>query len=74
MLARARAHEPGGRTLRNLIVSLLLVIAVFALALVAFGSGMGEVEIGIWFVAQLAAIAFVILRYVRQRRLGQTLS
>ncbi|MET7273645.1 MULTISPECIES: hypothetical protein [Streptomyces] len=55
-------------------MSLLLVIAVFALALVAFGSGMGEVEIGIWFVAQLAAIAFVILRYVRQRRLGQTLS
>ena len=60
--------------MRNLIVSLLLVIGVFALLLVAFGSGMGGVEIGIWFVAQLAAIAVVILRYVRQRRLGQTLS
>jgi uncharacterized membrane protein len=57
-----------------LIVSLLSVIAVFALLLVAFGSGMGGVEIGIWFVAQLAAITFVILRYARQRRLGRTLS
>jgi uncharacterized membrane protein len=57
-----------------LIVSLLSVIAVFTLLLVAFGSGMGGVEIGIWFVAQLAAITFVILRYARQRRLGRTLS
>ncbi|MER6344271.1 hypothetical protein ACWC10_06935 [Streptomyces sp. NPDC001595] len=53
-----------------MIISLVLIIAVFALALVALGSGMGGVEIGIWVFAQLAAIAFVILRYVRQRRLG----
>ncbi|GGQ24665.1 hypothetical protein [Streptomyces griseomycini] len=56
--------------MRSLIVNLLLVVAVFALALVALGSGMGGVEIGIWFFAQLAAITFVVLRYVRQRRLS----
>lgn len=60
----------GGRTLRSLIVNLVLVIVVFALALVGLGSGMGSVEVGIWFVALLAAVAFVVRRYVRQRRLG----
>ncbi|MEU3659191.1 hypothetical protein AB0E77_05400 [Streptomyces sp. NPDC032940] len=53
-------------------MNLLLVIGVFALLLVAFGGGMGGVEVGIWAVAQLAAIISVILRYMRQRRLGQT--
>lgn len=66
----AQAHDPGGRTLRSLIVSLVLVIAIFALALAALGSRMGPVEIGVWLLAQLAAITFVILRYMRQRRLG----
>lgn len=56
--------------MRSLIVNLVLVIAVFALALVALGGGMGEVELSIWLVAQLAALTFVILRYRRQRRLG----
>jgi hypothetical protein len=56
--------------LRSLIVNLVLVIAVFALVLVALGSSMGSVEIGIWLFAQLAAITFVVLRYVRQRRLS----
>jgi hypothetical protein len=60
----------GVGTLRSLIVNLVLVIAVFALALVALGGGMGEVELSIWLVAQLAALTFVILRYRRQRRLG----
>ncbi|MEU0652923.1 hypothetical protein ACWEV9_20230 [Streptomyces albogriseolus] len=53
-----------------MIVSLVLVIAIFALALAALGSRMGPVEIGVWLLAQLAAITFVILRYMRQRRLG----
>ncbi|MGA5287683.1 hypothetical protein [Streptomyces pseudogriseolus] len=53
-----------------MIVNLLLVIAIFALALTALGSSMGGVEIGIWLFAQLAAITLVILRYVRQRRLS----
>ncbi|MFE3929006.1 hypothetical protein [Streptomyces sp. YIM B13508] len=66
----AQAHDSGGRTLRSLIVNLLLVIAIFALALTALGSRMGPVEIGVWLLAQLAAIAFVILRYMRQRRLS----
>ncbi|MFJ3222837.1 hypothetical protein ACIPJS_05655 [Streptomyces sp. NPDC086783] len=48
----------------------MLVIAVFVLALVALGGGMGEVELSIWLVAQLAALTFVILRYRRQRRHG----
>ncbi|MGV9286754.1 hypothetical protein [Streptomyces sp. NPDC003719] len=51
-----------------MIVNLLLVVVVFALVLLAVGSGMGAVEISIWFVAQLAAIIFVVRRYVRQRR------
>ncbi len=66
----AQAHDSGGRTLRSLIVNLLLVIAIFALALAALGSRMGPVEIGVWLLAQLAAIVFVILRYMRQRRLS----
>lgn len=67
----AQAHDSGGRTtLRSLIVNLLLVIAIFALALAALGSRMGPVEIGVWLLAQLAAIGFVILRYMRQRRLS----
>ncbi|MEU0617281.1 hypothetical protein ABZ476_10080 [Streptomyces albogriseolus] len=53
-----------------MIVNLLLVIAIFALALAALGSRMGPVEIGVWLLAQLAAIAFVTLRYMRQRRLS----
>ncbi|MFJ4062749.1 hypothetical protein [Streptomyces albogriseolus] len=53
-----------------MIVNLLLVIAIFALALAALGGRMGPVEIGVWLLAQLAAIGFVILRYMRQRRLS----
>ncbi|MFD5450802.1 hypothetical protein [Streptomyces sp. NPDC127100] len=52
-------------------MNLLLVIVVFALVLLAVGSGMGAVEISIWFVAQLAAIIFVVHRYMRQRRVSQ---
>lgn len=60
----------GGRTLRNLVVSLVLVIAVFALMLLALGGSMGDVETGTWAVALLAAITVAVRRYVRQGRLG----
>ncbi|MFE2989981.1 hypothetical protein [Streptomyces sp. NPDC059262] len=53
-----------------MIVNLVLVIAVFALVLVALGSRLGSVEISIWLFALLAAITFVVRRYVRQRRLS----
>ncbi|GHE63509.1 hypothetical protein GCM10018771_51680 [Streptomyces cellulosae] len=53
--------------MRSLIVNVVLVVAVFALVLLAFGSGMGGVEITIWFSALLASLVFVISRYVRQR-------
>ncbi|WP_159038997.1 MULTISPECIES: hypothetical protein [unclassified Streptomyces] len=56
--------------MRDLIVSLVLIVAVFAL-LLALGSSMGGVETGIWAVALLAAITVVVRRYARQRRLGQ---
>ncbi|MEU4010392.1 hypothetical protein [Streptomyces pseudogriseolus] len=58
----------GGHTVRSLIVNFVLVVAVFALVLFALGSGMGGVEIAIWFCALLASLALVISRYVRQRR------
>ncbi|MFD7693144.1 hypothetical protein [Streptomyces sp. NPDC059374] len=57
--------------MRDLIVSLVLIVAVFALLLLALGSSMGGVETGIWAVALLAAITVVVRRYARQRRLGQ---
>ncbi|MEU6529299.1 hypothetical protein ABZ869_08930 [Streptomyces sp. NPDC046928] len=57
--------------MRNLIVSLVLIIAVFALVLLALGSSMGGVETGIWAVALLAAITVVVRRYVQERRLGR---
>ncbi|CAM5525485.1 MULTISPECIES: hypothetical protein [unclassified Streptomyces] len=57
--------------MRDLIVSLVLIVAVFALLLLALGSSMGGVETGIWAVALLTAITVVVRRYARQRRLGQ---
>ncbi|MEQ8143173.1 hypothetical protein [Streptomyces sp. OP7] len=54
--------------MRGLIVNLLLVIAVFAAALLALGGRMGPLEITVLFCAQLAAIIYVILRHVRGRR------
>ncbi|MEV5425750.1 hypothetical protein AB0K85_23695 [Streptomyces cellulosae] len=53
--------------MRSLIVNVVLVVAVFALVLLALGSGKGGVEITIWFGALLASLVFVISRYVRQR-------
>ncbi|MDN3289599.1 hypothetical protein QWL27_28190 [Streptomyces thermocarboxydus] len=53
--------------MRSLIVNVVLVVAVFALVLLALGSGMGGMEITIWFGALLASLVFVISRYVRQR-------
>lgn len=52
-------------------MSLVLIIAVFALVLLALGSSMGGVETGIWAVALLAAITVVVRRYVQERRLGR---
>ncbi|MGW4085560.1 hypothetical protein ACWEGS_21300 [Streptomyces sp. NPDC004822] len=56
--------------MRDLVVSLVLVIVVFALVLLALGGSMGGVETGIWAVALLAAITVAVRRYVRQGRLG----
>ncbi|MEV5336136.1 hypothetical protein [Streptomyces werraensis] len=58
--------------MRTLIVNLVLVIAVFALVLVALGGRVGPPELAFWLCAQLAAIAYVITRYVRQRRASRT--
>ncbi|WP_163091035.1 hypothetical protein [Actinospica acidiphila] len=55
-----------------MIVNLVLVVAVFALVPLALGGRMGPVEIILWLCAQLAALAFVISRYVRQRRATRT--
>ncbi|MFJ9047098.1 hypothetical protein [Streptomyces sp. NPDC102347] len=58
--------------MRGLIVNLLLVVAVFAAALLALGGRMGPLEVTVLFLAQLAAIIYVVLRHVRRRRVVRT--
>lgn len=51
--------------MKSLILQVVAILAVFFIILFALGGQFGTVEITIWGVAQIALIAFVILRYRR---------
>lgn len=49
----------------SLIARILLILAIFFGVLIALGSGIGTVEISIWFAALIAAIFFTVRRHQR---------
>ncbi|MEU7646974.1 hypothetical protein [Streptomyces huasconensis] len=51
--------------MKSLVLQIGAILAVFWALLVALGSGMGSLELGIWAIAQGALIVFAILRYRR---------
>lgn len=51
--------------MKSLIVQIVAILAVFYIILFALGAGFGTVELGIWGIAQIVLIVFIVLRYRR---------
>ncbi|CAL9536687.1 hypothetical protein SUDANB70_04174 [Streptomyces sp. enrichment culture] len=49
--------------MKPLVAKMALILAVFLVVLLFLGSGFGQVEIGLWFAALVASLAFVVQRY-----------
>ncbi|GII54347.1 hypothetical protein Pth03_27360 [Planotetraspora thailandica] len=54
--------------LLKLVGKLFLVFVAFGLILVGLGSGMGEVELGIWAVLLIAALYLTCVQHIRRVR------
>ncbi|MEU6003026.1 MULTISPECIES: hypothetical protein [unclassified Streptomyces] len=51
--------------MKSLVVQIVVTVAAFCIVLLALGSGFGVVELGIWGIAQVALIVFVVQRFSR---------